>query len=255
MKIICWNVNGIRAVSQKGFWDWLKTCDPDILCMQETKAYPGQLEPALVNPPGYTTYWAAADKKGYSGVSIWTKQKPLQVWTGLEIPEFDSEGRTLIAEFENFLLYNGYFPNGKDDLSRVPYKLKYSEAAKQFCLKLKKEKNKPVIVCGDVNTAHQEIDIARPKENEGSTGFLPEERAWVSSFIQAGFMDIYRALHPEDVVYSWWSFRSAARARNVGWRIDYFFITPELKEKIKASYYQPQVMGSDHCPVVLELFN
>ena len=253
MKLMCWNVNGIRAVSKKGFWEWIARENPDIVCLQETKANPSQLEPDMIKPPGYTTYWASAQKPGYSGVALLVKKTPLEVKVGMGIPEFDNEGRSLIAVYADFILFNGYFPNGKDDLSRVDYKLRFSESAKNFMLDLKNRLGKPLIICGDVNTAHQEIDIARPKENQGTTGFLPQERAWVKQFIESGFIDIFRKRHPAEIMYSWWSYRAMARERNVGWRIDYFFITPELESRVTKTYYQNEVFGSDHCPVVLEL--
>ncbi|MBI2336401.1 MAG: exodeoxyribonuclease III [Deltaproteobacteria bacterium] len=254
MKLITWNVNGIRAAARKGFLDWLIQEAPDVLCLQETKACPSQLDQDLLKPVGYTaTHWASAEKKGYSGVAFFVKESPLQVITGLGIPEFDCEGRTLTAEFADFILLTGYFPNGKDDLSRIPYKLRYSEAAKNFALTLKQQKQKPMIICGDINTAHQPIDIARPKENEGNTGFTPAERAWLTQFLQSGFVDIFREREPSPHHYTWWSYRANARANNVGWRIDYFFVTPELCPRVQRVYHQPHVMGSDHCPVVLEL--
>ena len=253
MKLITWNVNGLRAVAKKGFHDWLHREKPDILCLQETKAHPSQLEVDLLHHDGYEVYWSSAEKKGYSGVATFSKVKPLVMTEGLNIPKFDCEGRTLIAEYEDFILFNSYYPNGRDDLSRVPYKLEYSDAVLERALKLHKEKKKPIILCGDFNTAHQEIDLARPKENVGSTGFLPIERAWVDKLVSSGFVDIFREFEKGPSHYTWWSFRSAARTRNVGWRIDYFFITPDLKSRVTKAYLQPEVTGSDHCPVVLEL--
>ena len=204
-------------------------------------------------PPGYRTFWSAAKKKGYSGVAIFLKREALSVTEGLQVPEFDDEGRTLVGEFEDFILINGYFPNGQHNLGRVPYKLRYSDTVMEHAHRLRREKTKPIIICGDINTAHREIDLARPKENEGNTGFLPEERAWLDKFLASGFIDIFRELEPGPNHYTWWSYRAGARPRNVGWRIDYFFITPELRPRVHKAYHQPQVHGSDHCPVVLEL--
>ncbi|MBL7685276.1 MAG: exodeoxyribonuclease III [Deltaproteobacteria bacterium] len=253
MKLISWNVNGIRACAKKGFLQWLEKESPEILALQETKAHPDQLEKELLAPLGYQTFWASAKKKGYSGVALFIKTKFIDVKVGLDIEEFDSEGRTLIAEFPDFFFLNGYFPNGQPDLGRVPYKLRYSDAMMEKALDLRNKFKKPVIICGDYNTAHQEVDLARPKENKENTGFLPIERAWVDKHIQQGFIDIFRQFQQGNGHYSWWSYRANARENNVGWRIDYFFITEELKSRVKSSYYQPEVMGSDHCPVVLEL--
>lgn len=253
MKIATWNVNGIRAAARKGFLDWLEAERPDAVCLQETKAHPDQLEPELRNPAGYKTFWSSAKKKGYSGVALFLRREALAVKEGLEVPEFDDEGRTLTAEFDDFILITGYFPNGQPDLGRVPYKLRYSDRMMEHALALRRELNKPVVICGDVNTAHREIDLARPKENEGNTGFLPVERAWVDKFIAGGFVDIFRELEPGPNHYSWWSYRSGARPRNIGWRIDYFFVTPELRPRVSKVYHQPQVQGSDHCPIILEL--
>ncbi len=251
MKLISWNVNGIRAVLQKGFWAWFAQEKPDVLALQETKAHPSQLTEETLSPLGYKTFWAAAKKPGYSGVALFVKEKNVKVQEGLGISKFDEEGRTLIAEFKDFFLINGYYPNGRDDLSRVDFKLEYSNEALRFANKLKK--NKPIVLCGDFNTAHTEIDLARPKENEGNTGFLPHERAWLDKLMSHGYLDTFREFEKKGGWYSWWSYRAGARKRNVGWRIDYFFATPELKKMIQNSYYQTQVMGSDHCPVVLEL--
>ena len=233
--------------------DWLEQEKPDILCIQETKAHPDQLDEELLNPQGYQTHWSSAQKKGYSGVALFLKNNPLQVTEGLGIPEFDAEGRTLISENKDFILYNSYYPNGRHDLGRVPFKLKYSDSILDHALKTHKEKKKPIILAGDFNTAHKAIDLARPKANEGNTGFLPEERAWIDKLISKGFIDIFRQFEAEPDHYTWWSYRAGARQKNIGWRIDYFFITPDLAKKIKRVYHQPEVMGYDHCPVVMEL--
>jgi len=255
MKLITWNVNGIRAAQKKGLMEWLARESPDILCLQETKAHPSQLGEELTAPPGYQTYWSSAKKKGYSGVALFLKYKPLDVQEGLGIREFDEEGRTLISEYPHFILYNGYYPNGQHDLGRVPFKLKYSDTVLAHALKTHKTKKKPIILTGDFNTAHKPIDLARPKANEGNTGFLPEERAWIDKLVSQGFIDIFRQFEAGPDHYTWWSYRAGARQKNIGWRIDYFFITPDLEARVKKIYHQPEVEGSDHCPVVLELKN
>ena len=254
LKLITWNVNGIRAIQKKGFLNWLETEKPHILCLQETKANIDQLDDSLTKREDYYTYYYSAQKKGYSGVAIFSSKKlpEPKITYGIGIEKFDKEGRAIIAEYKDFYLINAYFPNGQPDLGRVPYKLEFSQEVAKLALKL--EKKKPVIVCGDVNTAHKEIDIARPKENENNTGFLPIERAWMDEFVGQGFIDTFRELHPnKSHAYTWWSFRTNARARNIGWRLDYFFITKGLLPQTKKAYIQNEVMGSDHCPVFLEL--
>jgi exodeoxyribonuclease-3 len=253
IRLISWNVNGIRAVQKKGFLDWLAAAQPDILGIQETKASPDQLDEGLLNPPGYISYWAAAERKGYSGVALYTRREPESVQIGLGIPEYDVEGRTIVADYGDFVLITAYFPNGGHDHSRVPYKMQYKADFLLYCNALRAA-GKPVIFCGDVNTSHREIDLARPKENEKTTGFLPEERAWIDRVVEEGYIDIFRALNPDLAgAYSWWSLRSAARERNVGWRLDYFFITPDLRGRVVDSAIHADVPGSDHCPVSLTL--
>jgi len=253
MKLFTWNVNGIRAVQKKGFLDWLNSTQPDILGIQETKAHPDQLDDALKAPPGYHTYWAAAERKGYSGVALYSKTEPKSVQIGLGIEEYDVEGRTIVAEYDDFVFITAYFPNGSRDHSRVPYKMAYKTAFLQYCENLRAE-GKSVIFCGDVNTAHQPVDLARPKQNEKTTGFLPEERVWIDQAIETGYLDIYRKLNPEkEGAYSWWSYRGGAREKNVGWRIDYFFISPDLEERVETAEIHADVMGSDHCPISLTL--
>ena len=253
MKLISWNVNGIRAAQKKGLLDWIAETDPDIFGLQETKAHPEQLDDELRNIPGYTSYWASAERKGYSGVALYTKAEPKDVTIGLGIPEYDSEGRTIIAEYDDFTLITAYFPNGSRDHSRVPFKMAYKAAFFKYIEELR-EAGKRVIFCGDVNTAHNAIDLARPKQNTKTTGFLPEERAWIDEIVEAGYIDIYRDLNPEKAdMYTWWSNRSGARERNVGWRIDYFFISPDLREKVETADILTDVMGSDHCPISLTL--
>lgn len=254
LKLATWNVNGIRATQKKGLLDWLIREKPHIVGFQETKADISQLDDSLTKRDDYYTFYFSAQKKGYSGVALFSsKMIPMpKITYGIGIEKFDQEGRVIIAEYKNFYLINAYFPNGQPDLGRVPYKLEFSRALAKYALKL--EKKKQVIICGDVNTAHKEIDIARPKENEKNTGFLPIERAWIDEFIGQGFIDVFRTFHPSTKdAYTWWSFRAGSRARNIGWRLDYFFTTKGLIHKIKKVYHQTEMMGSDHCPVFLEL--
>ena len=252
MKLISFNVNGIRAIEKKGFFDWVAKESPDILALQETKAHPDQLNDQILNPKGYKSYFASAEKKGYSGVAIYTKKEPKSVQVGLGIEEFDSEGRTLIAEYDDFILFNIYYPNGSTGNKRVPFKMKFYDTFLEKAESLRKKK-KSLIICGDVNTAHTEIDLARPKENAKNTGFLPEERAWVSKFIERGYIDTFRHFVKDSGHYTWWDYYTGARARDVGWRIDYFFITPDLLPRLKKAFILKDVMGSDHCPVGIEL--
>ncbi len=250
--MVSWNVNGIRAIAKKGFHEWLKSENPDILCIQETKAWAEQLDDSLINIGKYNSYFAQGIKKGYSGVAVYSKEKPINVTVGLGIEKFDNEGRTLILEFPNFVLYNIYYPNGKRDDERLQYKMDYYEAFQKHALNYK-ENGKNVIICGDVNTAHKEIDLARPKANEKISGFLPIERAWMDRFLADGFLDSLRIFNNQPEIYTWWDMVSRARERNVGWRIDYFFISESLKSNIKNAFTLPDVMGSDHCPVVIEV--
>ena len=248
-----WNVNGIRAAQKKGLLDWLHQTKPDILGIQETKAHPDQLDEELRNPPGYHAYWASAERKGYSGVALFTRIEPNSVQIGLGIDEYDREGRTIVAEFDEYVLITAYFPNGSRDHSRVPFKMAYKEAFLEFCNQLRSQ-GKQIIFCGDVNTAHREIDLARPKENQKSTGFLPIEREWLDKIVEQGYIDTFRFLHPEKTeAYSWWAYWGKARERNVGWRLDYFFTSPDLKESIAAAEILSDVHGSDHCPVLLTI--
>lgn len=252
LKLLSWNVNGIRAAAKKGFIDWFEKENPDILCLQETKAWEEQLDEALINVEGYHSYFAEASKKGYSGVVTYSKEKPLSVKKGFGIEEFDNEGRIVITEYSKFTLFNIYFPNGKKNAERLKYKLDFYEAFQKYAVDLV-EKGKKVIVCGDVNTAHKEIDLARPRANEKVSGFLPEERAWMDRFLSEGFIDTLRMFNDKPEIYTWWDLFTRARDRNVGWRIDYFFISENLKNNITDAFTMPGVMGSDHCPVGIKI--
>jgi len=254
MKLYSWNVNGIRAAQKKGFIDWLSETQPDVLGVQETKASPDQLDDALKSPDGYTSWWATSTvKKGYSGVGLYSKTQPNEVKLGLGIEDYDQEGRTVIAEYDDFTFITAYFPNGSRDHSRVPFKLAYYEAFLDY-VNARRDAGRSVIFCGDLNTAHNEIDLARPKQNTKTTGFMPEERAWLDKYVEAGYVDIFRELNPDlEGAYNWWSYRGGARAKNVGWRIDYFFITPDLRDRVETADIHPDVMGSDHCPISLTL--
>jgi len=249
MKLISWNVNGLRAVMKKNFLEFIEAEQPDILCLQETKCTPEDVEQLW--PAHYTTYWNCAEKKGYSGTAIFTKLRPLKVEPHVGIPEHDREGRVLTAEYKDFFLVNVYVPNSKRELERLPYRQQWDADFLKFLKKL--EKKKPVIFCGDLNVAHTEIDLANPKSNVRNHGFTIEERNGFTAFISAGFVDTFREHEKGGGHYSWWSPMSGARARNVGWRIDYFLISQSLKPRLKKTYIRPQVMGSDHCPVGIEL--
>ena len=252
LRIMCWNVNGIRAIWKKGFPEWFAAEMPDILCLQETKAQPDQLTDEIKKFNGYKSYFFSAEKKGYSGVAIYSKLKPLNVRAGFEMPLYDEEGRVIEIEYEKFVLFNVYFPNGGRGPERVKYKLDfYGELFKRAEEVRKSKKN--VIVCGDYNTAHKEIDLARPKENSKTTGFLPEERAWIDRIISMKYIDIFREYNKEPGQYTYWDQITRARERNVGWRIDYFLITEEMRSLVTDSKIHMNVMGSDHCPIELVL--
>lgn len=251
-KILSWNVNGIRAVQKKGFLDWLAKESPEVLCVQETKAHPDQLDAFLLNPPGYHVFWASAIKKGYSGVAVFTKQKPVSVRQGFGVPRFDEEGRVLVCEYPSFVLLNIYFPNGKAREERLRYKLDFYEETLKFVQALK-SKGKRAIISGDYNTAHKPIDLARPEANEDVSGFLPVEREWLDRWVEHGQVDIFRKFDPRPERYTWWDLKSFARQRNVGWRIDYHFVTGDLVPDITGAGILSEVLGSDHCPVSLEL--
>lgn len=254
LNIYSWNVNGIRAWHKKGCFEKLLHEKPDIICLQETKARPDQLTPDLLAPEGYYTYFEyPKEKKGYSGVAIYTKIKPEKVEYGLNIEHLDMEGRQIILYFEDFVLINCYFPNGGGESHRLEYKLKYYKA---FLVKLNKirEKYKKIVFCGDLNVAHSEIDIERPKENEKHVGFLPEERAWVDGLVKEGYLDVYRETYPDTVKkYTWWDVKTRSRERNVGWRIDYFFVTKNILKDATNPVIHDEEYGSDHCPISMDL--
>jgi len=252
MKLLSWNVNGIRAADRKGLFDFVQKEKPDSLCLQEIKAKPEQFPPHLKNTPGYGVFINSAERPGYSGVATYTKQKPKDVKKGFGIEKFDREGRTLITEFEDFTLFNIYYPNGKKNQERLDYKLDFYDTFLAYADNLKAE-GKNIVVCGDFNTAHKEIDLEHPKQNEKISGFLPVERAWIDTFIDHGYVDTFRHFNKEPKQYSWWSMRTAARKRNVGWRLDYFFVNKEFLPKVKNAFIMQEVMGSDHCPVGIEL--
>lgn len=249
MKIISWNVNGLRAVLRKNFLDYLTGESPDILCLQETKAGPDDVEQLW--PAAYTTYWNTAQKKGYSGTAILTRQRPISVSTGIKIEAHDNEGRVLTAEYPDFFLVNVYVPNSKRELTRLPYRQEWDRDFLRYLKKL--ERKKPVVFCGDLNVAHNEIDLANPKTNVGNHGFTVEERAGFTAFVKAGFLDTFREFEPGGGHYTWWSPMSGARARNVGWRIDYFLISAALRPRLQRAFIRPEIPGSDHCPVGIEL--
>nr|WP_320024756.1 exodeoxyribonuclease III [uncultured Acetobacterium sp.] len=252
MKIISWNVNGIRAVEKKGFLPFIEEAAPDILCLQETKAHDHQLEDHLLNIQGYAAYFHSGEKKGYSGTAVYYKQEPLTIRTGLSDSIFNNEGRTIIMEYPDFILYNVYFPNGQKDDERLNFKMDFNRCLQNDVQELLAA-GKNVIVCGDINIAHREIDLKHPKENSKRSGFLPEERAWVDDFLSIGMVDSWRVQHPEEIKYSWWSYRFNARANNAGWRIDSFFVSENFMPQVECTDILNDVIGSDHCPIVLTL--
>ena len=249
MRFISWNVNGLRAVVKKGFEDIFWSLDADFVCLQETKLQEGQINLDL---PGYESYWCYAEKKGYSGTAIFTHRTPLSVSYNLGIPEHDSEGRVITLEYEDFYLVCVYTPNSQDGLRRLDYRMSWEDDFRDYLCEL--DKSKPVIVCGDMNVAHEEIDLKNPATNHFNPGFSDEEREKFTELLNAGFIDTFRSLYPDRTdAYSWWSYRAAARQRNVGWRIDYFVVSERLRGNIKDAYILPEVMGSDHCPVGLDM--
>lgn len=250
MKIITWNVNGIRAALGKNLKPWMLEQSPDVFCLQEIKATPQQLTDEQREFPGYNIIWNPARRPGYSGVATFSKRQPLEVRLGLDEERFDVEGRVIRTRHDDFLLYNIYFPNGQRGSDRVEYKLDFYARLLEICDALH-EAGENVILTGDFNTAHQPIDLARPEENETTSGFLPEERAWVQKYLDHGFVDVYRRLYPKRTQYTWWTYRMAARPRNIGWRIDYFLVSERLTGRVKDVIVHDGVTGSDHCPVEL----
>ena len=253
MRMLCWNVNGIRAAHKKGFLNWMAKESPDILCVQETKAMEEQLPEDLRDVPGYRSYFVSPKEKGgYSGVALYTKIEPDKVEFGMGVDRFDDEGRIIAATYPGFVLYNIYFPNGKASLERLRYKMDFYEAFLEIAMK-RVRKGDNVVVCGDVNTAHKEIDLARPKENQKISGFLPEEREWMDRFVGAGFVDTYRVFDHSPEKYTWWDMKTKARERNVGWRIDYFYVTEGMLPHLREAFILESVQGSDHCPIGIEV--
>ena len=249
MRFISWNVNGLRAVVKKGFEDIFLALDADFFCLQETKLQAGQID---LEFDGYESYWCYAEKKGYSGTAIFTKHTPLTVSYNLGIPEHDTEGRSITLEYEGFYLVCVYTPNAQDELKRLDYRMSWEDAFREHLMCL--DRTKPVIVCGDMNVAHEEIDLKNPKQNIGNPGFSYEERGKFTELLNSGFTDSFRFMYPDRTdAYSWWSYRAAARARNIGWRIDYFVVSDRLRENIREAYILPEITGSDHCPVGLDL--
>ena len=250
MKLISWNVNGIRACLNKGFDEFFKSVNADVFCIQETKCRPEQVE--WLEYEGYMSYWNSAEKKGYSGTAVFTKIKPIAVTYGIGVEEHDHEGRVITMEYEDFYLVNVYTPNSKRELERLDYRQVWEDAMREYLLKL--DKKKPVIMCGDLNVAHNEIDLANPKTNTQNAGFTIEERTKMTELLNAGFTDSYRYLYPEkEGKYTWWSYMRKSREKNIGWRIDYFIVSDRIKEKIKEANIYDDVLGSDHCPIGLEI--
>ena len=248
MKLISWNVNGLRACEGKGFRDIFRELDADFFCLQETKMQPGQLDIAF---EGYESYWNSAEKKGYSGTAIFTRHQPLSVSYGIGIDEHDHEGRVITLEMSDFYLVTVYTPNAQDELRRLDYRMRWEDDFQAYLREL--DKRKPVIVCGDMNVAHEEIDLKNPKTNRRNAGFTDEERAKFTQLLSTGFTDTFRWLYPEEVTYSWWSYRFQARQKNAGWRIDYFVVSDRLRPRIADAKIHTQILGSDHCPVELDL--
>ncbi len=247
MKLISWNVNGIRACVNKGFKDFFKETDADIFCIQETKCQKGQID---LEFEGYKSYWNSAERKGYSGTAIFTKKEPQSVFYGIGIEEHDLEGRVITLEFDKYYIVTIYTPNSKRELERLDYRQIWEDEVRKYLLDLSKKK--PVIMCGDLNVAHEEIDLKNPKTNRGNAGFTDEERAKMTELLKSGFVDTFRYLYPDKTdAYSWWSYMGKAREKNIGWRIDYFIVSKNIKDKIKDAIIYPEVMGSDHCPVGL----
>ncbi len=252
MKITTWNVNGYRAIIRKNAFNWVQDIQPDVLCFQEIKVQLDQISDEEAMIEGYHAVWNPAERKGYSGVVTFHKTEPLEVEKGIGIDKFDSEGRVILSKFEDYYLYNIYFPNGGSENKRVPFKLEFYEILLIICDELH-EAGKNIIITGDFNTAHNEIDLANPKSNEKNTGFLPEERVWIDTYLDHGFVDAFRELYPEREDYTWWTYRYNARKKDIGWRLDYFLVSEGLMDKVEDVVIHSDILGSDHCPVSLIL--
>lgn len=252
ISLYSWNVNGIRAAQKNGFESWFGSIQGDFVCLQEIKATEDQLDLFLRQPKGYFSFWNPAQKPGYSGVATYTKREPLGVHMGLGVSELDTEGRVLTLEYDSWVMINAYFPNSQRDHARLPFKLKFCDQMMKYC-KAWEKKGKQVVICGDFNIAHKEIDLRNPKTNVDNAGFLPQERKWLDSFTDGGFVDTFREFEPGGGHYSWWSYRPGVREKNVGWRIDYFFVGSKLKSRLKKAEIHPDVRGSDHCPVSVKI--
>ncbi len=252
MRFYSWNVNGFRAVVKKDFWDWFAACSGDVVALQEIKMSPEQLKDAEREPKGYMSAWNPAQvKKGYSGVACFYRIEPIRVDYGLPQEKYNGEGRLIRMEFEDFYFFNIYFPNGQMSQERLDFKMGYYDSFLEYAQKLRREK--PIVLCGDLNTAHTQIDLKNPRSNSDRSGFLPQEREWLDKFIDAGYVDTFRMFNSEPGQYTWWTYRFNARARNAGWRIDYFFVSEELRNRVQNAWIEQEIMGSDHCPVGLDL--
>lgn len=254
IKLMSWNVNGIRSCARGGFYDWFEDQKADVICVQEIKAHPEQLEDHRRNPFRYHSFWNPAKKPGYSGVAVFSKREPLDVRYGIGKRDIDQEGRVLAVEFKSFTVINSYWPNSQRDHSRLPFKLKFCAEFLKFCER-ERARGKTLLICGDLNIAHQEIDLRNPRSNKKNAGFLPEEREWFGKFLKAGYVDTFREFEPGPGHYTWWSYRPTVRERNIGWRLDYFLSDADSKKRLKSARHQTAVMGSDHCPVELVVRN
>ncbi|HSR68573.1 MAG TPA: exodeoxyribonuclease III [Acidobacteriota bacterium] len=253
MKLVSWNINGVRSAERQGFLEWFEDYQPDVLCLQEVKAFPEQLSHELEHPLGYHSVWHPARRGGYSGVATISRRPPLNVQMGLGVKAFDREGRVLLTEYPGFTVINAYFPNSRHDHSRLGYKLRFCRAIRRLCDRIRKDGGH-VVLCGDYNIAHTEIDLRNPKQNRKNPGFLPEERAWMDTFLSRCYADPFRLQHPgEEGLYTWWTYRFGARERNIGWRIDYHCVNREFMDRVERADHLREVYGSDHCPVVLEV--
>ncbi|MBK8550185.1 MAG: exodeoxyribonuclease III [Ignavibacteria bacterium] len=250
--IFSWNVNGIRAIQNKGFMDWFKNHGGDIICLQETKAQPEQINDSVKNLNGFTSHWFSAEKKGYSSVAVYTRIEPLKIIKGFDNPYFDNEGRVILTEYDKFVLANVYFPNGGRGPERVSYKLDFYDEL-FFYLEKNYRERKGIIITGDFNTAHKEIDLAEPEKNRTHSGFLPEEREWIDKIINLGYVDVFRKFNTKPDQYTYWDQVTRKRERNLGWRIDYFMVSKDIADKVKSAKHYPEVMGSDHCPISIEI--